>query len=71
MISGSSTYCSNVIGHPFPILKIGETGMICSMEMFSFALALDLDMGYYHIKLDTDSQKLFKIVFPWCMGKYK
>jgi hypothetical protein len=22
-------------------------------------------MGYYHIKLDTDAQKLFTIVFPW------
>jgi hypothetical protein len=28
-------------------------------------------MGYYHIKLDADAQKLFTIVFPWHMGKYK
>jgi hypothetical protein len=33
--------------------------------------SLDLNMGFYHIKLDTDSQKLFTIVFPWLMGKYK
>jgi hypothetical protein len=26
-------------------------------------------MGYYHIKLDPDAQKLCTIVFPW--GKYK
>lgn len=26
-------------------------------------------MGYYHIKLDADAQKLCTIVFPW--GKYK
>jgi hypothetical protein len=43
--------------------------MIRSIEGFTFASALDLNMGYYHIKLDADSQKLCTIVFPW--GKYK
>jgi hypothetical protein len=43
--------------------------MIHSMEGFTFASALDLNMGYYHIKLDADAQKLCTIVFPW--GKYK
>jgi dihydroorotate dehydrogenase len=45
--------------------------MIRSMEGFTFASALDLNMGYYHIKLDADAQKLCTIVFPWQMGKYK
>jgi hypothetical protein len=49
--------------HPFPIPKIGD--MIRSMEGFTFASALDLNMGYYHIKQDADSQKLCTIVFPW------
>jgi hypothetical protein len=52
--------------HPFPIPKIGD--MIRSMEGFTFASALDLNMGYYHIKLDADAQKLCTIVFPWYMG---
>jgi hypothetical protein len=34
------------------------------MEGFAFATALDLSMGYYHIKLDTGAQKLCTIVFP-------
>jgi hypothetical protein len=57
--------------HPFPIAKIGD--MIRSMEGFTFASALDLNMGYYHIKLDheADAQKLCSIVFPWNKGKYK
>jgi hypothetical protein len=38
------------------------------MEGFVFATALDLNMGYYHIKLDADAQKLYTITFPW--GKY-
>jgi hypothetical protein len=43
------------------------------MEGFTFASALDLNMGYYHIKLDSDAdaQNLCTIVFPWQMGKYK
>jgi dihydroorotate dehydrogenase len=47
--------------------------MIRSMEGFTSASALDLNMGYYHIKIDhdadADAQKLCTIVFPW--GKYK
>jgi hypothetical protein len=38
--------------------------------MEGFASALDLNMGYYHIKLDADAQKLCTIVFPWYMEKY-
>jgi hypothetical protein len=28
-------------------------------------------MGYYYIKLDADFHKLYTIVFPWLMVKYK
>jgi hypothetical protein len=51
--------------HPFPIPKIGNRNMIRSMEGFTFASALDLNMGtiYYHIKLDADAQRLYTIVF--------
>jgi dihydroorotate dehydrogenase len=43
--------------------------MIGSMEVFTFASALDINIGYHHIKLDADAQKLCTIVFSW--GKYK
>jgi hypothetical protein len=36
--------------------------MIRSMEGFSVASALGLNMGYYHIKPDADAQKLCTIV---------
>ena len=39
------------------------------LEGFTWATALDLNMGYYHIKLDPDAQKICTIVFPW--GKYQ
>jgi hypothetical protein len=48
--------------------------MIRSMEVFTFvifATSLDLDMGYYHIKLDVDDQPACTIVCQWNMGKYK
>ncbi len=35
---------------------------------FSFATALDLNMGYYTVKLDPDASKICTIIFPW--GKY-
>jgi hypothetical protein len=37
-------------------------------EGFTFATALDLNMGYYAIRLDPDASKICTIIFPW--GKY-
>jgi hypothetical protein len=47
--------------------------MIRSMEGFSFSSVFNLNMGYYHIKLDAnaDAQKLCTLVFPWYTEKYK
>jgi hypothetical protein len=47
--------------------------MIRSIEEFNFATSSDLNIGYCHIKLDSDAdyQKLCSIVFTWHMGKYK
>jgi hypothetical protein len=39
------------------------------MEVFSFVSELDLNMGYYHIKLDSDTQNICISVFPWPLGK--
>jgi hypothetical protein len=38
-----------------------------SMEGFNFATALDINMGYHHIKIDhdDDAQKLSTNVLPW------
>ena len=38
------------------------------MEGFTYATALDLNMGYYTIRLDPDAQKICTIILPW--GKY-
>ncbi len=51
---------------PFPIPKISM--VLQEIEGFSFAAALDLNMGYYTIRLDPDACKICTIIFPW--GKY-
>ncbi len=51
---------------PFPIPKIST--VLQEMEGFTFATALDLNMGYYTIRLDPDASKICTIIFPW--GKY-
>jgi hypothetical protein len=38
------------------------------IEGFSDATALDLNMGYYTIRLNPDASKICTIIFPW--GKY-
>ncbi len=38
------------------------------IEGFSYATALDMNMGYYTIRLDPDASKICTIIFPW--GKY-
>ena len=51
---------------PWPLPKITET--LQELEGFTFASQLDLNMGYYTIRLDPDSSKICTIILPW--GKY-
>jgi hypothetical protein len=41
------------------------------LEGFSFATALDLNMGYYIVRLDQDASKICTIIFPWVKYSYK
>ena len=52
---------------PYPVPNIQD--MMLNLEGFQYATALDLNMGYYHVRLDPDSRKLCTIVLPW--GKYE
>ena len=56
-----------IVRKPFPLPKI--TDVMQRLQGFQFASALDLNMGYYHIKLNPDAQRLCTIILPW--GKYK
>ncbi len=50
--------------HPIP--KISTTLQV--LEGFTYAMALDLNMGYYTIRLDLVAAEICTIIFPW--GKY-
>ena len=52
---------------PYPLPKI--TDMLQKLEGFMYATSLDLNMGYYHMRLTPFSSKLCTIVLPW--GKYE
>ena len=55
-----------IIRKPYPIPKISTT--LQELEGFTYATALDLNMGYYTIRLDAKASEMCTIIFPW--GKY-
>ena len=55
-----------IVRNPFPIPKIST--VLQEQEGFTYATALDLNMGYHTIRLDPDSSKICTIFALW--GKY-
>jgi hypothetical protein len=55
-----------MVRKPYPIPKIST--ILQELEGFTYATALDLNMGYYTIRLDPTVSKMCTIIFPW--GKY-
>ncbi len=56
----------HIVREPYPIPKIST--ILQELEGFTYATALDLNMGYYTIRLDPAASKMCTIIFPW--GKY-
>jgi hypothetical protein len=52
---------------PFPIPNIQD--ILQKIGGFTYATALDLNMGYYNIRLDPNAAALWTLILPW--GKYK
>jgi hypothetical protein len=55
-----------LVRKPFPIPQIST--VLQEIKGFSYATTLDLNMGYYTIRLDSDASKICTIIFP--RGKY-
>ncbi len=55
-----------IVRKPYPIPKIST--ILQELEGFTYATALDLNMGYYTIRLDPTAYKMCTIIFSW--GKY-
>ena len=49
------------------MIKTNE--MLLKLEGFQYANSLDLNMGYYHIRLSKKTSILCKIIHMW--GKYR
>jgi hypothetical protein len=55
-----------IVRKPYPIPKISM--ILQELEGFTYATALDLNIGYYTIRLDPTASEMCTIIFPW--GKY-
>jgi hypothetical protein len=55
-----------IVRKPFPIPKIST--VLQELEGFTYATTLDLNIGYYTLRLDPDASKIYTIILPW--GKY-
>jgi hypothetical protein len=58
-----------LVRKPFPIPKLST--VLQEIEGFSYATALDLNMGYYTIRLNPNASKICTIIFPWGKNSYK
>jgi hypothetical protein len=56
----------HIVRTPYPIPKIST--ILQELEGFTYDTALDLNMGYYTIRLDPMASKMCTIIFP--LGKY-
>ncbi len=53
----------SIVRKPYPIPKIST--ILQELEGFTYATALDLNMGYYTIRLDPTASEMCTIIFPW------
>ena len=48
---------------PYPMPQIND--MLLKLKVFKYAMSLDLNMGYYHIRLSKNASNLFTIILLW------
>jgi hypothetical protein len=68
-ISGFRELNKHIVRKPYPIPQIST--ILQELEGFTYATALDLNMGYYTIRLDSTVSKMCTIIFPWEKYSYK
>jgi hypothetical protein len=68
-ISGFRELNKRIVRKPYPVPKIST--ILQELEGFTYATALDLNMGYYTIRLDPTATKMCTIILPWGKDSYK
>jgi hypothetical protein len=58
-----------IVRKPYLIPKIST--ILQELEGFTYATALDLNMGYYTTRLDPMASEMCTIIFPWVKYSYK
>jgi hypothetical protein len=61
----------HIVRKPNPIPKISTTLQLQELEGFTYAMALNLNIGYYTIRLDPAATKMCTIIFPWGKNSYQ
>ena len=56
----------HVVRHPFPLPRISD--IFNHIDGFTYATSLDLNMGFYHIRMSQAAQRICTTILPW--GKY-
>ena len=54
---------------PYPMPKILD--ILLNLEGFQYAISLDLNMGYYHIRISKQASNICTIILPWGNYRYK
>ena len=67
MLSDFRKSNTNLIRKPYPIPKISS--IMQELERYQYETAFDLNMSYYTIYVDPQSQEIFTTITLW--GKYK
>jgi hypothetical protein len=57
-----------IVRQPYPIPKISTT--LQELEGFTYAMALDLNMDYFTIRLNPILVKMCTIILPWSKYSY-
>jgi RNase H-like domain found in reverse transcriptase/Reverse transcriptase (RNA-dependent DNA polymerase)/Integrase zinc binding domain len=56
-----------VVRYPYPLPRLAD--IFARLDRYTYASALDVSMGFYHVPLSEQAQKLCTTVLPW--GKYR
>ena len=54
--------------HPYSIPK--RQDMLQKLEGYMYATSLDLNMGYYHLRLTPNASRLCTVMLPWEKYEY-
>ncbi len=69
-ISDFSGLNKQIVRKPYPVPKISTTLQLQELEGFTYATALDLNIGYYTIRLDPAAE-MCTLIFPWGKNSYQ